>query len=312
MNETQWISFISLVILAVPPYILASQGTMLAGRTGLFIVSQEGIMVVGASVGFLGAYLLDSILAGMVLAMLVGGLAGLALAYFTTSLKMDQFVIGLAIFFFCLGLGSLLFKVVVGVTLQPPIIPTLDPLPVPLLSKIPVLGPILFTQNGLVYFSVLISIFLHYFLYKTSWGLNLRATGENPKAADSLGVNVAKRRYATAILGGMLMGLAGAYLPMVYTGTYTEGIVRGRGWLAIALTFFGGWSPMGILFGSFFFSGVEVLALRAQLTSIGIPPQFLRMLPYLATMVVMIFAVGRARTPAFLGQNYDRESRTGS
>ncbi len=312
MENSQLISFASLVMLAVVPYILASQGTMLAGRTGLFVVAQEGVMLVGASVGFLGAYLLGSIGAGIVLAMLAGGLAGLALAYFTTNLKMDQFVIGLAIFFFCLGLASLLFKVVVGVTLQPPIIPTLRPIPIPVLSQIPVLGPILFNQNWLVYFSVLISIFLYYFLYRTSWGLNLRATGENPKAADSLGVNVLRRRYATAIIGGMLMGLAGAYLPMVYTGTFTEGIVRGRGWLAIALTFFGGWSPLGILFGSFFFSGVEVLALRAQLTSIGIPPQFLRMLPYLATMFVMILAVGRARTPAFLGMNYDRESRTGS
>ncbi|MCO6451494.1 MAG: ABC transporter permease [Caldilineales bacterium] len=312
MNDSQLVGFVSLVMLAVVPYILASQGTMLAGRTGLFVVSQEGVMLVGASVGFLGAYLLDNVFAGVILAMLSGGLFGLALAYFTTTLKMDQFVIGLAVFFLCLGLASLLFKVVVGVTLQPPIIPTLKPIPIPVLSQIPLLGPILFEQNWMVYFSILLSLFLYYFLYKTSWGLNLRSTGENPKAADAMGVNVTRRRYLTTIIGCMLIALAGAYLPMVYTGTYTEGIVRGRGWLAIALTFFGGWTPQGILAGSFFFSGVEVLGLRAQLSGLGIPHQFLRMLPYLATIVVMIFAFKGVRPPAFLGQNYDRESRTGS
>lgn len=312
MADTPLIGFASLVMLAVVPYLLASQGTMLAGRTGLFIVSQEGIMLVGASVGFLGAYLFDSLAIGMLLAMVAGGLFGLALAYFTTTLKMDQFVIGLALFFLGLGLSSLLFKLVVGVTLQPPIIPTLKKLPIPLLSDIPVLGPILFDQNILVYFSILLSLFLYYLLYKTGTGLALRAVGENPKAADSLGVNVVRSRYVTAIIGGMLMGLAGAYLPMVYTGTYTDGIVRGRGWLAIALTFFGGWTPQGILLGSFFFAAVEILALRVQVTDVGLPHQFLRMLPYLATILVMVFAFRGARTPAFLGQNYDRESRTSS
>ena len=174
------------------------------------------------------------------------------------------------------------------------------------------LGPILFDQNILVYLSILLSLFLYFFLYKTSTGLSLRAVGENPKAADSLGVSVTRWRYATTIIGSMLMGLAGAYMPMVYTGTYTDGIVRGRGWLAIALTFFGGWSPQGILLGSFFFALVEILALRVQVTDIGLPHQFLRMLPYLATILVMVFAFRRVRAPAFLGQNYDRESRTSS
>ncbi|RME85726.1 MAG: ABC transporter permease [Caldilineae bacterium] len=312
MTTSSFIDFAALVMLAVVPYILASQGTMLAGRTGLFIVSQEGIMLVGASVGFLGAYLFDSLLVGVLLAMLVGGLMGLVLAYFTTTLKLDQFVVGLAVFFLGLGLSSLLFKVVIGVTLQPPIVPTLDAIPIPLLSRIPVLGPILFRQNILVYLSVLLSVALYLLLYKTGMGLALRSVGENPKAADSLGINVTRNRYVTAVIAGMLMALAGAYLPMVYTGTYTEGIVRGRGWLSIALTFFGGWTPHLILLGSFFFAGVEVLALRVQVTSIGIPHQFLRMLPYLATILVMIFAFRGVRPPAFLGQNYDRESRTSS
>jgi ABC-type uncharacterized transport system permease subunit len=308
--ELQIVNFARLVMLALVPYVLASQGTMLGGRTGLFNVAQEGIMLVGASVGFLGAFRYGHLLYGVILAVLVGGLFGLALAYFTTSLKMNQFVIGLALFFFGVGLSSLLYKSAIGVTLQPPLIPTLKSLPIPVLSQIPILGPILFNQNLLVYFAILLSLFLYYLLYKTSFGLELRAVGENPKAADSLGVNVSRMRYETAIVGGMLMGLAGAYLPMVYTGTFTDGMVQGRGWIAIALTFFGGWSPQLILLGALFFAGVEVLALRVQIGGIGVPYQFLLMLPYVATIFVMIFAFKWVRAPAFLGQNYDRERRT--
>lgn len=308
--QAQFVGFARLVMLAIVPYVLASQGTMLGGRTGLFSVSQEGIMLVGASIGFLGAYLYGSLLYGLLLAMLAGALFGLALAYFTTTLKMNQFVIGLALFFFGLGLSTLLYKFVVGITLQPPLIPTLRSVPIPGLSQIPILGDILFNQNWLVYFAILLSIFLYYLLYQTSIGLELRAVGESPKAADSLGVNVSLMRYVTAMGGGMLMGLAGAYLPMVYTGTFTEGMVQGRGWIAIALTFFGGWSPHLILLGSLFFAGVEVLALRVQVGGFGIPYQFLLTLPYVATILVMIFATRWVRSPAFLGQNYDREKRT--
>ncbi len=307
----QFVSFAKLVMLALVPYVLASQGTMLSGRTGIFNVAQEGIMLVGASAGFLGAYYSGSLVVGILVAMVVGGLFGLALAYFTTTLKMDQFVIGLALFFVGLGLSTLLFKIAIGVTLQPPLIPTLDAVPVPGLSKIPVLGDILFNQNWLVYLTVLLSALLYYVMYQTSFGLALRAVGENPKAADSLGVNVTLMRYGAAIVGGMLMGVAGAYLPMVYTGTFTEGIVRGRGWLSIALAFFGGWSPHLIFLGSLFFAGVEVLALRVQVGGgVSIPYQFLLMLPYVATILVMMPALKWVRPPAFLGRNYDREKRT--
>ena len=306
----QIVDFARLVMLALVPYVLAAQGTMLGCRTGLFSLSQEGIMLVGASVGFLGAYLYGSLVYGIILAALAGSLFGLALAYFTTTLKMNQFVIGLALFFFGLGLSTLFPKLVIGVTLQPPLIPTLKNVPIPGLSQIPILGDIFFNQNWMVYFAVVLSIFLYYLLYKTGFGMELRSVGENPKAADSLGVNVSLMRYGTAIVGGMLMGLAGAYLPMVYTGTFTQGMVQGRGWIAICLTFFGGWRPDLILLGSLFFAGVEVFALRAQIARFGVPYQFLLTLPYIATLLVMVFASRRLRPPAFLGQNYDRERRT--
>ncbi len=282
---------------------------MLGGRAGVFNVAQEGIMLIGASVGFLGAYFSGSLLYGILLAILAGGVFGLALAFFTTTLKMDQFVIGLALFFFGTGVAGLLYKIGIGVTLKPPLIPTLQDAPLPILSQIPFLGNVLFNQNLLVYFSMLLSLVLWYVLYRTRIGLELRAVGENPQAADSLGVSVSLRRYVTAIMGGMLMGLAGVYLPMVYTGTFTDGMIKGRGWIAIALAFFGGWSPHLIFLGALFFAGIEVLAFGVQVGGGAIPYQFLLMLPYVATILVMLFSFGRVRVPAFLGQNYDREKR---
>ena len=308
--ESFLIEFLKLTLLSMVPFVLAGQGTMLSGRTGVFNVAQEGIMLTGAAVGFLVSYLSGSNVLGVIAAMLVGGVFGLVLAYFTTTLKMDQFVVGLALFFIGLGLSSLLPKIIIGVTLTPPLIPTLQEIKIPLLSSIPIIGPILFSQNLLVYLSILLSIALWYLLFKTNLGLRIRSVGENPKASDSLGINVIRHRYVTAVIGGMLMGLAGAYLPMVYTGTFTDLMVKGRGWLAIALTFFGGWSPLPIMYGSLFFAGVEVLSYRMQVGGSVIPYQFLLMLPYIATIIVMIFTFGKARVPAFLGQNYDRERRT--
>ena len=310
MDFEQFTNLMGLVFLAIVPYILASQGTMLAGQAGLFNVSQEGVMLACASLGFLGAWHFESLWAGVLVALAVGGLFGLLFAWFTTTLKLNQFVTGLALFFVGLGLSTLAYKLAVGVTLSPPMIPTLRDAPIPGLSRIPFVGPILFDQNVFVYASLLLSLALYFFLYRTSYGLNLRAVGENPRAADSMGINVVRARFITAIIGSMLVGLAGVYLPMVYTGAFTEGIVQGRGWLANALTFFGGWRPHYIAAGALFFAVVEVVALRAQVFGARVPHQLLQTLPYLTTILVMVFGARWTRVPGFLGQNYDREARS--
>ena len=159
--------------------------------------------------------------------MLSGAIFGLALAYFTTNLKMDQFVIGLALFFVGFGLHTLIPKLVLGIQSTLPRIPTLAEVPIPLLSQIPMLGEIFFKQNNFVYFSILLSVGLWYFMYRTKYGLEMRSVGENPLAADSLGINVAFWRYSMTILGGALIGMAGAYLPMEFAGTFTPNIVAG-------------------------------------------------------------------------------------
>jgi simple sugar transport system permease protein len=266
-------------------------------------------MVLGAAVGFLVSLQVGNNAVGLLVAGLAGAVFGFVLAWTTTYLRLDQFVIGLALFFAALGTASLLYREVIGVTLTPPLIPTLKNVSIPLLSDIPVLGPVLFQQDLVVYATFALSFALWWFMYRTDAGMRLRSVGENPKAADSLGINVASTRLWAGTIGAAMMAIGGAYLPMVYTGTYTEGIVAGRGWLAIALTFFGGWRPQYIVAGAAFFAGMDVLALRVQVEGIGIPHQFVSMLPYVATLLVMMFAFRWARVPGFLGKNYDRESR---
>jgi general nucleoside transport system permease protein len=303
-------SLAQLTVVAMVPYLLASLGTMLGGLTGVFSVAQEGVMVLGASVGFLVSYGVGSNTVGILAAAAVGAVFGLLLGAATTFLRLDQFVVGLALFFAATGLAGLLFRVVIGQSATQPLVPTLPRLEIPFLSDIPLIGRALFDQNALVYLTALVTVGLYLYLYRTRSGLDLRAVGENPKAADSLGIPVVRSRLWTATAGGALMGIAGAYLPLVYTGTFTEGIVGGRGWLAIALTFFGGWRPQFIAAGALFFATMDVIALRAEVGNIDVPSQVLAVLPYVATLLVMIFAFRWARVPEFLGRNYDRESRT--
>lgn len=301
--------FLALMIPAMVPFLLAAQGTILSGRAGVFNVAQEGVMVLGASVGFLVSLKMDGNLNGLVAAAIVGGIFGLILGYTTAILRLDQFVIGLALYFAALGLGSLLYRWVVGTSLEPPLIGTLSDVPIPLLSDIPFLGEVLFRHDYMVYFTFLVSFVIYWFMYRTNAGLQFRAVGENPKSADSVGIGVIRAKMWSTIVGTALIAMAGAYLPMVYTGIFTEGIVAGRGWIVIALAFLAGWRPHFAVAGAAFFAGMEVFALQAQVAGIGIPHQFVLMLPYIATLVVMLFAFKWARQPKFLGINYDRESR---
>ena len=195
-------SLAQLTIVAMVPYLLASLGTMLGGLTGVFSVAQEGVMVLGASVGFLVSYGVGSNTVGILAAAAVGAVFGLLLGAATTYLRLDQFVVGLALFFAATGLAGLLFRVVIGQSATQPLVPTLPRLEVPFLSDIPFIGPALFDQNALVYLTALLTVGLYFFLYRTRAGLDLRAVGENPKAADSLGIKVTRSRLWTATAGG--------------------------------------------------------------------------------------------------------------
>jgi len=286
--------FLTLTITAMVPFLFVAQGTMLSGRAGIFNVAQEGLMLLGAAVGYIISLKAGGNVVGLIAAALAGALVGFVLSWATTSLRLDQFVVGLALFFLAGGTASLLYRVVIGNDEPPRIAP---------------LPELILGQDAMVFVALALSGFLWWWLYRTDAGMRLRSVGENPKAADSLGINVARTRMWAGTVGAALMAVGGAYLPMVFSGVYADGIVAGRGWLAIALAFFGGWRPQYILAGSAFFAAMEVLAQRAQVSGVGIPHQFVSMLPYIATLAVMVFALRWALVPQFLGKNYDRESR---
>lgn len=291
------------------PLIIAALGELIIERSGILNVGIEGMMLVAAVVCFVVAFRTGSTLAGIAAAMGASGAMALALAYYGITLRGSQITVGLGLYVLGIGLSSLVYRVVFGVRLSPPRVPTLARLRWPLLTDLPVVGPILFQQNILVYVALLLVPLVHLFLFKTPLGLRLRAAGENPRAVDALGINVFALRYGATIAGGLLIGLGGAYLPLALTGTFTDNMVAGRGWIALMLVIFGRWVPHVVLLGAFLFAYVESLQFKVAMGTKLVPPQFLLMLPYLFAMAVLIRIYRGARAPKALTVPYDREAR---
>src|SRR5215831_6514486 len=291
------------------PLVLAAMGELLIERSGILNIGIEGMMLVGAAVGFAVAVVAGHATLGVAAAMAASGLMALVLAYGSVDLRGSQITIGLGLFVLGIGLSSLLYRVVFGVRLTPPRVATLPPLAIPGLGDVPVVGAIFFRQNALVYAAVLLVPSVHLLLFRTPLGLRLRAAGENPRAVDTLGVDVFALRRAATVAGGLLIGAAGAYLPIALTGTFSDNMVAGRGWLALMLVIFGRWRPAWVLLGALLFACVESLQFKLAMTSKVVPPQFLLMLPYLFAMAMLIWIYRGARAPAALALPYDREAR---
>lgn len=308
MNYAELTSLLGYILVLMVPYSLASMGIMVGGRVGVFNVSTEGVMLSGASAAFLVTYFSGSYTLGILSGIGVGLLIGLMMTFFANKLKIDQFIVGILLYIFATGFGSLLYKEIIGITLYPPRVNLLPKIKIPLLSQIPYLGPILFNQDAIVYITILIALLLYYLLFKTSFGLKIRSIGENPRAADALGINVFLMRHIFTLIGSALMGMAGAYLALGFTGIYTNTIVSGRGWISIAITIFGRWNPLWILVGALLFAGVEVLVYTLQAMEVSLPYQVLMMLPFIITLLILIYTSRKAEMPAALGKPYDRES----
>jgi simple sugar transport system permease protein len=291
------------------PLILAAIGELLIERSGILNIGIEGMMLVGAAVGFIVAVQTGSIAAGIAAAMAASGLMALVLGYYSVDLRGSQITVGLGLFVLGVGLSSLLYRVVFGVRLTPPRVATLPLLAVPGFADLPVVGAILFRQNVLVYAALLLVPAVHLLLFKTPLGLRLRAAGENPRAVDTLGIDVFWLRRAATVTGGLLIGAAGAYLPIALTGTFNDNMVAGRGWLALMLVIFGRWRPAWALLGALLFACVESFQFKLAMGTKLVPPQFLLMLPYLFAMVVLVWIYRGATAPAALAVPYDRESR---
>ncbi len=299
-----------LTVAIAAPFVVAALGELLMERTGVLNVGIEGMMAVGAVVGFLATWGSGgNYVVGLLVAMLAGALQCLILAYYGISLRGQQITVGLGLLVFGLGLASLVYRAVVGVQFAAPRVTVLPPLPIPGLAQIPVLGEVLFTQDALIYVAFLLVPAVHGVLFWTPLGLRLRACGDNPRAADTLGVNVTALRYGATLVGGMLIGLAGAYLPLTITGGYSDGMVGGRGWIALMLVILGRWMPWLAVAGALLFAYVEALQFRLALATKVIPSQLLLALPYLIAIAVLVRVYRGAQAPAALALPYDREER---
>jgi ABC-type uncharacterized transport system permease subunit len=301
------VSLLAHAIQAGTPLLLATVGEIYSERSGVLNLGLEGIMIMGALTAFLVSFRTGDVALAIVAAAIVGMLMSLIHAFVSITLKANQIVSGLAISIFGLGVSGFLGRPLIGQTAT-----RLQPTPIPLLQDIPVLGLILFSGDVLIYFSIIVSLVLWFVLFRTKLGLNIRSVGENPSMADSLGVNVDLTRYVCVLVGGVLGGLGGAYLSIVYTPLWIEGMTAGRGWIAIALTIFAVWNPLRAILGAYLFGGVIALQFRLQAIGIGTEtPQLLLMLPYfvtIGTLVLMSTATLKKRVgvPAALGNPYVR------
>jgi ABC-type uncharacterized transport system permease subunit len=301
---------LSATIKAGTPLLYVSLGEIWAERSGGLNLGLEGMMLIGAMVGYLICFLTGNYWIGVLVATLAGGAVALIHAFLVITLRAQQVVSGLALTMFGMGLSSFLGKVVIGV----PIANYFKPVAIPLLGSIPYLGEIFFQQDALVYLSYLLIPLAAFWIYRTRPGLHMRAVGESPATADAMGINVYAVRYLYTFLGGCLAGLGGAYLSLAYTPVWLENMTAGRGWIAIALVIFAAWDPFKALLGSYLFGLVDAVQFRLQAVGIAVPSFFLNMTPYLATILVLIFATRetlrrRLGAPAALGVPYVREEK---
>lgn len=301
---------LSAAITAGTPILFAALGEILCERSGVLNLGVEGMMLVGAVAGFSAAVVSGSPWLGLLAAMAAGGALSLVHAFLSITLRSNQVVSGLALTIFGTGLSSFLGKKYIGI----PVPASFVKISIPLLKNIPLIGPALFEQDAMVYISLILVPVIWYYINKTRYGLNLRAVGENPSAADAAGINVSLIQYVYVFLGGALAGLGGAYLSLAYAPSWLENMVAGRGWIAVALVIFASWDPLKALIGSYIFGGLDILGFRLQTLGVMIPSFFLKMLPYIFTVVVLVITTSRKNRyvwmgPAALGQPYDREER---
>ncbi len=290
------------------PIALAAMGGVFSERSGVFNIGLEGMMLFGALAAVMGSHYLGGPWMGLLGAMLVGGAIGLLLAYVSVGLGANQIVSGVGINLLALGMTTFVARMVLrpaGVEQ----VPAFQIVAVPYLARVPLLGPVVFTQTPLVFITLLLAPALALFLFTTPWGLAVRATGELPRAADTAGIHVSLVRYFGVIASGVLAGMGGAFLSLGQLNLFSENMTAGRGFIALAAVIFGKWHPLGALGASFLFGAAEALQLFIQTYNLGIPYQLPTMLPYVLALVVLGGFVGRSVAPAAAGVHYGREDR---
>ena len=304
-STTVLIGILASGIRLATPYLYAAIGETFGQKSGVLNLGVEGQMLIGCFAAFYVVFVTGSLWLGLLAAIIAGALMGLAMAYVTVNLQAEQGISGIGFYLFGLGLSDLLFQKLMGT------VETIQGFPkisIPVLSSIPGIGEIFFSQNILVYGAYLLVPVSWYVLNKTTLGLKIRSVGENPDAADSLGVSVARIRYFTITLGGILSSVAGASLSIALLNVFQQNMTSGLGFIAVALVYFGAWRPLGVLGGALLFSLINSLQLWVQVLSIPVPSDIAVMMPYVVTILVLVATASRARAPSALTKPFEREN----
>ena len=291
-------------VTAATPLLLAALGELVTERSGVLNLGVEGMMIMGAVAGFAFALMSGNAYVGIVGGVVVGALFSLCFAFLAVTLVTNQVATGLSLTILGLGISGLWGEAFIGV---PGI--KLQPIIIPILSDIPLIGKLLFAQDIIFYMTIALLIGVNWFLYRSRAGLILRSVGDNHTSAHSLGISVLKVRYLAVVFGGACSGLAGAYMSLVYTTQWIEGMTAGRGWIALALVVFASWKPTRVLVGAYLFGLMGIAQLHIQALGFDVPSQFLSALPYLATIVVLVAISTNRRltfmnTPSELGKGF--------
>jgi len=302
-SATVLIGILASGIRLATPYLYAAIGETFGQRSGVLNLGVDGQMLLGAFAAFYVTFTTENVWLGLLAALIVGALMGLAMAFVTVTLHAEQGISGIGFFLFGLGMSDLLFQMLMG-TVET--VKGFSKVYIPVLSDIPVIGDIFFSQNVMVYGAFALVPIAWFVLNKTTLGLKIRSVGENPEAADSLGVSVARVRYFTITLGGTLSGLAGASLSIALLNVFQQNMTSGLGFIAVALVYFGAWRPWGVLGGALLFSMVNSLQLWMQVLGIPIPSDIAVMMPYILTILVLVVTVSRVRAPSALTKPFER------
>ena len=307
------VDFYQAVLRMTAPVLLAAMGGLLSERAGIITFSMESMLLMGTAAGVIGSGLTGNVWIGVAAAMVAGILVGLLYAFMVVTIGADQVVTAVAMNLGAIGLSSMIYTLAFagpgGVIQDTILVEKMPGWQVPLISNVPVLGPIISDQLPLAYLAFLMVPIVWFILYRTTWGLKIRAVGEHPHAADVLGISVVKVRYLTLIFTGALAGMSGAYLSIGLINYFATNMTGGRGFIAYTAIVFGRWEPLGVLLASLLFGTADALQLRIQALGLNIPSQLLVSLPYVVTLVALVIFVGRGGAPAAYALPWRREEK---
>jgi simple sugar transport system permease protein len=295
-----WISMLAQTLNSAVPIILAALGGILAERSGVINIALEGIMLIGAYVAYAVGLYATSTIVGLMAGVFAGAIIGAFHAVLSIKYKTDQVISGTVINIFALGITAYLYRQL-GLDKS---VDTFSQWNIPLLSDIPFIGEIFFQQQPLVYITLILVVAVQIALFRTRWGLRTRAVGEHPRAADTAGIKVRQMRYLNVILSGVLAGLGGAWLIVEAVGSFTPNMTTGRGFMGLAAMVFGNWTPLGAFWACLLFTIPAAIQVKLQLINVPIPYQFLGMMPYILTIIVLVGAMRRSTPPTALGKHY--------